>query len=157
MSRILYIVRHAQAASGLHQSDAERNLTPTGQQQATDVGNFLKSKNIFPGAILSSPAVRARETATRIAAQLEIDLAIIQINQTIYSGSKLEILKLINEVDSFVNNVVIVGHYPTIIELYDYLTDGEEIAVMDTAEIRSLAFEIPWSEISESSGTPIPV
>lgn len=155
MSRILYIIRHAQAANGLHQSDAERKLTLTGEQQANSVGKFLKSKGIFPDVILSSTAMRARETAVQIATQLEIDPATIKVNQTIYSGSKIDILKLINQVDSFESKVMIVGHFPTIVELYSYLTTGEQIVAMDTAEIRALAFEIPWSEISESSGTPI--
>ncbi len=157
MSRILYIIRHAQAVSGLHQSDAERNLTPVGVQQANSVGKFLKSKGIFPDVILSSPAMRALETASQIATQLKIDATTIKVNQTIYSSSKLEILKLINELDSLVSNVMIVGHFPTIVELYSYLTNGEEIAAMDTSEIRALVFEIPWSELSESSGTPIKI
>ncbi len=154
MSRILYIIRHAQAVNGLHQSDAERNLTPAGVQQAERVGKFLKSNGVLPDIILSSPAVRARETAVQIAAQLEINPATIKVNQIIYSGSKFEILKLINELDSFVSNVVIVGHFPTIVELYSYLTRGEQITAMDTAEIRALVFEMPWATITESSGTP---
>jgi phosphohistidine phosphatase len=157
MSRILYIIRHAQAVNGLNHSDAERNLTPAGVQQAKSVGKFLRSKGIFPDVILSSPALRACETAVHISTQLEIDPTIIKVNQTIYSGSKLEILKLIEELDSLANNVMIVGHFPTIVELYSYLTNGEQIAAMDTSEIRALVFEIPWSELSESSGTPIKI
>ncbi|MBL7872395.1 MAG: histidine phosphatase family protein [Cyclobacteriaceae bacterium] len=83
MSRILYIIRHAQAVNGLNQSDAERNLTSIGEQQAKRVGKFLKSKGIFPYIILSSPAVRARETATKIAVQVKIDPVSIKINQLI--------------------------------------------------------------------------
>jgi phosphohistidine phosphatase len=157
MSRIVYIIRHAQAVNGLHQSDAERTLTPVGVQQANRVGKFLKSKGISLDSILASPAVRARETATQIATQLKIDPTTIKVNQKIYSGSKLDILNLRNELDSLASNVMIVGHFPTIVELYSYLTTGEEIAAMDTAELRPLAFEIPWSELSESSGTPIDV
>jgi phosphohistidine phosphatase len=157
MSKILYIIRHAQAVNGLHQSDAERTLTPAGVQQANNLGKLLRSKNIFPDVILSSEAVRAHKTASIIATQLDIDPAKIKINKTIYSGSVIEILKLINELDSEVSKAMIVGHFPTIVELYSYLTNAEPIAVMDTAELRSLVFEIPWAEFTEDSGMPISI
>jgi phosphohistidine phosphatase len=148
-------MRHAQAANGLNQSDAERVLTPKGEQQANNVGKLLKSNGIFPNIILSSHAVRAHKTASIIATQLDIDLTRIEINQTIYSESAKEILKLINELDSDVSIALIVGHFPTIVELYSYLTNSEPIAAMDTAELRSLVFEIPWAEITKNSGLPI--
>lgn len=153
MSRILYIIRHAQAAIGLNQQDAERNLTSTGEQQANRVGKMLKSKDIFPDLILCSSAVRARKTAVIIATELGIDPATIKIHKTIYSDNVIEILKLINEVDSNVNKVMVVGHFPTIVELYNYINHTEQITSMDTAELRSLVFEMPWAEITENSGT----
>jgi phosphohistidine phosphatase len=155
MSKILYIIRHAQAANGLNQTDAERVLTPVGEQQANNVGKLLKSNGIFPDVILSSPAVRAHKTSSLIATQLEIDPSSIKINRTIYSGSLIEILKVINELDLAVRTALVVGHFPTIVELYSYLTNKDQIASMDTAEIRSLIFEVSWSEVSENSGTPI--
>jgi phosphohistidine phosphatase len=148
-------VRHAQAVNGLQQSDAERSLTPTGEQQAIQLGKFLKSKSILPKIIISSPAIRAHATAVQIATQLGIDPITIQLKKSIYSDSKIEILKLITDIDFRANEVLVVGHFPTIVELYNYLTSTEAIAAMDTAEIRSLTFELPWSEITENSGTPI--
>jgi phosphohistidine phosphatase len=155
MSKILYIIRHAQAVNGLHQSDAERTLTPVGVQQANNLGKLLRSKDISPDVILSSQAMRAHKTASIIATQLDIDPTKVKINKTIYSGSVIEILKLINGLDSEVSKAMIVGHFPTIVELYSYLTNAEPILAMNTGELRSLVFEIPWAEFNEDSGMPI--
>ncbi|MBL7872394.1 MAG: hypothetical protein JNM78_12330 [Cyclobacteriaceae bacterium] len=50
---------------------------------------------------------------------------------------------------------MIVGHLPTIVDLYSYLTNAEPIVSMATAELRPLVFEMPWAEITENSATPV--
>ena len=57
----LVLVRHAEAAPG--EPDELRALTPTGQQQARDLGERLRAEGIEPDAVLTSPLLRARETA----------------------------------------------------------------------------------------------
>ena len=57
----LVIVRHAEAAPGA--PDALRPLTPTGHKHAEALGAELREQGIEPDAVVSSPLVRARETA----------------------------------------------------------------------------------------------
>ncbi|HZR91935.1 MAG TPA: phosphohistidine phosphatase SixA [Gaiellaceae bacterium] len=64
----LYLVRHADAASG--EPDALRPLTPHGRQQARDVGARLAQEGARGAAVLTSPLLRARETADEIARAL---------------------------------------------------------------------------------------
>ena len=59
---LLYLLRHAEAEV-LAKSDAARQLTPKGEQQAVKVGKFCAKHGIEPAVILSSPVVRARQTA----------------------------------------------------------------------------------------------
>jgi phosphohistidine phosphatase len=61
----LYIVRHAEAAQG--DPDELRPLTPIGREQARDLGKHLAADGVRPDVILSSPLLRARETADEIA------------------------------------------------------------------------------------------
>jgi len=57
----LVLVRHAEAAPGT--PDELRTLTPEGYEQATTLGDRLRAEGVEPDAVLSSPLLRARQTA----------------------------------------------------------------------------------------------
>src|SRR5436305_7458041 len=61
----LVIVRHAEAAAG--EPDELRPLTSEGRQAARALGEQLAADGVRPDAILSSPLLRARETAQELA------------------------------------------------------------------------------------------
>lgn len=61
----VFLVRHAKAAPG--EPDALRPLTPHGRQQARELGRRLAGEGVRPSAVLTSPLLRARETADEIA------------------------------------------------------------------------------------------
>ncbi len=62
----LFLVRHAEAEPG--EPDDLRTLTPHGRRQAQELGERFAKHRIAPDAILSSPLLRARQTAEGIAA-----------------------------------------------------------------------------------------
>src|SRR6266480_3217153 len=59
----LFLVRHAEAAAG--DPDELRPLTPGGRDTARHIGTRLAAEQ--PDAVVSSPLLRARETAAAIA------------------------------------------------------------------------------------------
>ena len=59
----LFLVRHAEAAPG--EPDELRPLTPRGREAARALGEKLAAER--PDAVISSPLLRARETAEQIA------------------------------------------------------------------------------------------
>jgi phosphohistidine phosphatase len=65
----LYILRHAEAEPEAH-SDAERALTSKGRDQAKTVGRFCCDREIYPALILTSPLVRAQQTAKLVCKEL---------------------------------------------------------------------------------------
>jgi phosphohistidine phosphatase len=60
----LLIVRHAEAAPG--DPDELRPLTPNGREQARDLGRRLRDEGLEIDAVLTSPLLRARETAAAL-------------------------------------------------------------------------------------------
>jgi phosphohistidine phosphatase len=58
----LYILRHAEAEPEAR-TDAERTLTSKGREQAKAIGRFCFEQAIVPAVILTSPLVRAEQTA----------------------------------------------------------------------------------------------
>jgi phosphohistidine phosphatase len=58
------LVRHAESVPG--DPDELRTLTPTGHEQARRLGERLRADGVEPDAVLTSPLLRARETAARL-------------------------------------------------------------------------------------------
>jgi phosphohistidine phosphatase len=62
----VYLVRHAEAEPG--EPDELRTLTTHGRRQAQELAERFARRGIRPEAVLSSPLLRARQTADAIAA-----------------------------------------------------------------------------------------
>jgi phosphohistidine phosphatase len=60
----LLIVRHGEAAPGT--PDELRRLTPAGRDSAHHLGRRLREQGIEPDAVVTSPLLRARETAAAL-------------------------------------------------------------------------------------------
>jgi phosphohistidine phosphatase len=68
---VLWLLRHGDAAEG--SPDAERPLTERGEEQARAAGRALKKLGVSPGACLTSPKLRAAETARLACEELGVD------------------------------------------------------------------------------------
>jgi phosphohistidine phosphatase len=66
----LYLLRHADAGdpAAWRGPDAERPLSRQGRRQATWVGRWLKAQGRLPDIVITSPKVRAAETAALVSA-----------------------------------------------------------------------------------------
>jgi phosphohistidine phosphatase len=62
---IIYFLRHAEAED-CADSDFKRRLTPKGLEQAEKVGKFCVRYGLIPEVILTSPVVRAKQTAESV-------------------------------------------------------------------------------------------
>ncbi|MEJ7569490.1 MAG: histidine phosphatase family protein [Gaiellaceae bacterium] len=111
----LFLVRHAEAASG--QPDELRPLTAAGREQARALGERLASAS--PAIVLSSPLLRARETAAAIARATGAEL---RVDERLAPGATL--LTLLEAADGLGEPLVAVGHQPDCGEIAAELTGG---------------------------------
>ena len=74
----LFLLRHADAGDpeAWTGDDDERPLTRKGRRQSKRLGKFLADMGARPGLIVSSPKVRARETAQLVAKALKMKVRI---------------------------------------------------------------------------------
>jgi len=74
----LYLLRHAHAGDPAkwRGDDAERPLSEKGHDQAERVARLLKSADESPDLLITSPKVRAAETATIVAKALKVDVVV---------------------------------------------------------------------------------
>jgi phosphohistidine phosphatase len=121
-SRVLLLVRHAQAADGA--VDADRPLTDSGKQRAAAIGTWLAQTGLVPDLVLVSPARRAAQTWERAAASLPPDLS-SAVDARIYENTVEGLLALVREVPEDVHTVAVIGHNPSIGELARAIDDGQ--------------------------------
>jgi phosphohistidine phosphatase len=70
---LLLFLRHAEAEDA-RSSDFSRRLTPKGIEQAEKAGKFCLQRELVPDVILSSPVIRARQTADIVAKSLGVNV-----------------------------------------------------------------------------------
>ncbi len=76
---LLFILRHAHAEEGVKRlPDFERRLTDKGRSQARVMGRFIAGLDERPETILTSPLVRAEETARLVAKEMKVGVPITE-------------------------------------------------------------------------------
>lgn len=74
----LHLLRHADAGDPLawQGDDADRPLSAKGQRQAARLGALLAAAGFLPDTLISSPKLRARQTADAVARALGLDVVV---------------------------------------------------------------------------------
>lgn len=150
--KTLLLLRHAKAENaGARLADLDRGLSDRGRQESQAVGRFIQEQNLKFDLVLSSPALRARETTELVlnAAGLHID---IRLDERIYEAGSLQLLALLPEVEDKTNTFVLVGHNPGLEDLIRTLTGRAEH--LSPATLAKINFEVErWSDVKENIGT----
>jgi phosphohistidine phosphatase len=100
---MIWLLRHGEAEDG--SPDAERKLTEKGEQQSRIAGLALKRLGIDLDACLSSPKVRAAETAKLACEPLDVE---VQLEPKL-AGGPFDANELAAGLG---DNVMLVGHDP---------------------------------------------
>jgi phosphohistidine phosphatase len=105
----LWVLRHGDAedpAAGM--DDFDRSLTATGREEATAAGRALAATGVKPDLVLSSPRVRARQTAELATAELGVGF---EVHEPLTGGFRAEdALSLMEGRDG--QTILLVGHMP---------------------------------------------
>ena len=110
------IVRHAEAVAG--QPDELRPLTAGGRAQARALGERLRADGVKPEAVVCSPLLRARETASALG------LGEPAIDERLAPGASPDDVRSVAE--TYSGTVVLVGHQPDCGRAVAMLGDGTE-------------------------------
>lgn len=100
---MLWLLRHAEAADGL--PDEQRPLTERGVRQAQDAGHALERLGIHIDACLSSPKLRALQTAQHACAPIGVEVTV----EPRLSGEPFDPADLV----AGLGDVLLVGHDPS--------------------------------------------
>lgn len=149
--KTLYLLRHAKSSwndPGL--DDFDRPLNERGLNAAPLVGGFIRKKNLPVDLLLSSPAVRARQTAALVkeAAGLSAEML---YDERIYEADTSRLLEVVSQTAETADALMLVGHNPGMEGLVRLLT-GEQ-REMPTAALACVALDIEkWGKVRAGAG-----
>jgi phosphohistidine phosphatase len=146
----LLLLRHAKSVNlDPASSDFDRTLTDEGRRTVELVGGYMSSHQLYPDVVMSSPAVRARET-TEIVFRSFNKRIDVRYDQRIYEGTVKNLLDVIHDVEKKTEQILLVGHNPGLEELLRLLSGSAH--PMGTASLAKLSADISeW--IQCESGT----
>jgi len=149
----LLIVRHAKSSwadEGL--DDHERPLNKRGRHDAPLMGRRLAGRGLVPDRVLSSDAVRARETTAAIATGLALDGACIEYARDLYEAAPADWLARLHTLDDKLGRVMLVGHNPTLQALAEQLVDLR-VDKFPTAAVVHAALDVErWADAAPGCG-----
>ncbi len=124
----LYIIRHAiavEAGTPGYEDDSQRPLTGKGKKKMETVAEGLKNQDVQIDVMLTSPYVRAADTAkiVRKAFGLNKD-QVIETEHLMPNGQMEQLINFINEQYASVANLALVGHEPYLSSLIATLVAG---------------------------------
>ena len=150
--KTLYFIRHAKAKNfAVGESDFERTLSKKGYKDIQTIGSYLKLQNIVPDMVLSSCALRAQQSTTKLMEILEYQ-GHIEYLENLYLTSTKEIQEIISLQDDAIEKICIIGHHPYLTELVNTLSK-EHIAKIPSMGVVALSFEHEtWNDIAYTKG-----
>jgi len=121
----LLIVRHSDAEARGSMEDALRPLIGKGNKKAEKAARWFKHKYDVPDVLLTSPAVRALETARIFQREFELaDDPVVVIDALRPDGEQGEVISALGNYNSL-ESVMIFGHEPNLSSLISTLLSGE--------------------------------
>ncbi len=130
----LLLLRHgpAEPKSDWKGEDADRPLSPEGRLQVKDVAASLARLTVTPDLILTSPYVRARETAQIVADHFAMADRLAADERLAPGFGAKQLGKVLRAHDDC-KTLVLVGHEPDLSELVRTLTGGGRVAIRKAA------------------------
>jgi len=153
---LLMVMRHAKSDwISAADYDFDRPLSARGHRAAQRMTEWLSENDLIPDKVISSSALRTRETVGYVVDGLALASEIANFDDSFYLAGPSHWLDTIQ--DQTDEKVLICGHNPGL-EYLVYglapkrppLTDSGKL--MTTAAIAVFAFDCPWAEVEFGSG-----
>jgi phosphohistidine phosphatase len=149
----IWLVRHgraSQAGSGIE--DADRRLDARGREDCRRMARRMRHMSVHPDFIVSSPAVRAVETAGLFRRGLGVRDGDIHLEDALYhDASAAALLQVIRTVPEEKSTILLIGHNPAITDCLRALTDSFLPVFPKSGAICLTAGSGSWREVNTGS------
>lgn len=145
----LFVLRHAIAEdAGPGQPDSERRLTDVGRERLRLVVQRAMHAGMAPAVVLTSPYVRARQTADILLKELDRPCELVTTANLTPYVSVADLWQELREYAAL-NPVMVVGHNPQLSELVSVLIGSPRYAV----EMKKAAI----AYVKDAGAGPVPL
>jgi len=126
----VYFLRHANAGNSVDdpEEDEKRPLDPLGVEQSQRMGRVLAALDVKLDSIISSPLVRAKQTAAHAAAALGYEKTVLLDNALRPDGKFDDFMTLLRR-HAKADAIMVVGHNPSLSEFLSLLVSDEATPV----------------------------
>ena len=124
----LFLLRHGRAVergTPGFANDADRPLTPQGRRQLRKIAAAMRQMELSFDAILSSPFLRARQTAEIVAAELKLKKRLAFSDELQPGGNAKKLTQRLAALKPQPETILLVGHEPDLSNLISWLVTGE--------------------------------
>jgi phosphohistidine phosphatase len=155
--RTIILVRHAKSSwKNLSLDDFDRPLNKRGKKNAVFMGEKLKERQIMPDLFISSPAKRARKTATAIAKAIAYPKKNIIFDHHVYHAASEYLFNLVINIDDKHETVMLFGHNPGLNDLANLLLKKNAVHTIVTAGVYCIKFNVDhWQKVRQGKGESV--
>jgi len=145
--KTLLLMRHGKSSwKDETLSDHERPLKKRGRKDAKRIAMEMINHDLIPELILSSTAIRAKETVKAILSVLDEKIP-VEFSRELYMAEPEDFVEILSALSNDLNVVMLVGHNPGM-EAYLQIIDGN-IEAMPTASLGQLSLKVAdWKALS---------
>jgi phosphohistidine phosphatase len=149
--KTLYLLRHAKSSwKNPALADFDRPLNKRGKTDAPRMAEYALKQGINPQMIISSPALRTRQTAAYFLSRLQPPVALV-LEPALYECTPAAFWQVVQQCSNEVNSLLVVGHNTCLEEIVtDFIADLEKLP---TCGLATLHFAIDrWEELEPKKG-----
>ena len=148
----LLLMRHAKADRPAGVADFDRPLKKRGIRQAAEAAAHLQAAGIIPEVILSSAALRALDTARRVADELSPKPPLLE-DRALYAAEPDRIIQAARDLLDDHRCVMLTGHNPEITEAaFQLAPDYPETSHLSTGTVAIFTLELePGTRLTAES------
>lgn len=124
----LYLLRHGIAVERGdldYKNDADRPLTAKGIRELRRTAAALRKMKLRFDVVLSSPILRAKQTAEVVAAELKLKKRLAFSDNLKHGADVKTLVNELNRLEPAPENILLVGHEPDMGELISFFVTGE--------------------------------
>ena len=156
--RLLTLLRHGKSDwNADYATDFDRPLKARGRRDAPEMGEYFARLDLVPDLIVSSPAVRARQTAELFADASGYHQA-IRWEDSVYAASSGELMSVLRRLPDHAEHVLLIGHNPGFEDLAARLVGSNAYGMalglrLPTAAAAHLSLAVDyWRDVQANTG-----
>lgn len=153
--KTIYLARHAKSSwnSGAP-TDFDRPLSNRGVADAVSMGNELNNLAWKPEKIISSSAIRAKQTCQTLCDKLDFSFECVVWNRDIYAAYMVTLLQILSALSESTKSVMLIGHNPAMEDLLIHFCGGANAykqkngKLFTTGNVVKITVESTWKDLA---------